>query len=65
MPKCDITVGFKDVEEPKIFENMDDFEVDVGGKFLYLYADIDVEWYILHDKILWFEIAYKGEADGK
>ena len=60
MPKCDVTVCFKDVEKPEIFSNMDGFAVNNGGKFLYLYADIDVEWYILHDKILWLEIAYKG-----
>jgi len=59
MPKYDVTVCFKDVEEPETFENVDDFEVNRGGKFLYLSTNVDVEWYILHDKILWFEIVYK------
>jgi len=58
--KKDVHVCFKNVEEPEVFYGMDEVEKD--GRFLYLYADIGagVEWFILHDNILYFEIEYKG-----
>ena len=63
MPKMDISVSFKDVEEPEEFENMDGFEIVKGGKFLYLTTDIDVEYYILLENVLYFEINYKGGGE--
>ena len=63
MPKMNISVCFKDVEEPEEFENMDSFEIVKGGKFLYLYADCGagLEWYIPLENVMWFQINYKGE----
>ena len=65
MPKMDIHIYFKGVDEPEVFENMDEFDANKGGKFLYLYADCGagLEWYILHDSILYFEIEYKEEEE--
>ena len=40
MPKIDVKVSLKDVEEPEEFFNIDEFEPNKHGKFLYLYADI-------------------------
>ena len=59
MPKMNISVSFKNVEESEEFENMDSFEIVKGGKFLYLTTDIDVEWYIPLENVLYFEINYK------
>ena len=62
MLKIDVKISFKDVEEPEEFENMDGFEIVKGGKFLYLTTDIDVEYYIPLENVLYFEINYKGEG---
>ena len=62
MPKMNISVCFKDVEEPEEFENMDSFEIVKGGKFLYLTTDIDMEYYIPLENVMWFQINYKGEV---
>ena len=62
MPKMNISVSFKNVEEPEEFENMDSFEIVKDGKFLYLTTDIDVEYYIPLENVLYFEINYKGEG---
>ena len=56
-----ISVSFKNVEEPEEFENMDSFEIVKGGKFLYLTTDIDMEYYIPLENVMWFQINYKGE----
>lgn len=63
MPKMDIHVCFKGVDEPEVFENMTEFEVNKGDKFLYLFADCGagLEWYIPLENVLSFEIDYKGE----
>lgn len=60
--KVNIKVYSKDIEELEEFENIDEFEVNKNGKFLYLYSNCGngLEWYILHDKIFWIEIEYKG-----
>ena len=58
--KIDVQVCFKDVEDTEMFENVERVEVNEKGKFLYL-AVGEIEYYILHDKVLWFEINYKGE----
>ena len=62
MPKMNILVSFKNVEEPEEFENMDSFEIVKGGKFLYLTTDIDMEYYIPLENVMWFQINYKGEG---
>ena len=61
--KHDIHIYFKGIEEPELFENIDDFEPNKGGKFLFLYADCDtgVEWYIPLENLLYFQIDYKGK----
>ena len=58
MPKMNISISFKNVEEPEEFANMDSFEIVKGGKFLYLFADCgaDLEWYIPLENVLCFEI---------
>ena len=61
MQKMNISVSFKNVEEPEEFENMDSFEIVKGGKFLYLTTDIDMEYYIPLENVMWFQINYKGE----
>ena len=60
MPKINISVSFKNVEEPEEFENMDSFEIVKGGKFLSQTTDIDMEYYIPLENVLYFEINYKG-----
>ena len=62
LPKIDVKVCFKDVEEPEEFFNISEFEPSKHGKFLYLYADIGtgLEWYIPLENVNWFEIEYKG-----
>jgi len=62
MPKMNINICFRDVEEPMEFENMDSFEIVKGGKFLYMSTDIDVEYYVPMENVLYFEINYKGEG---
>ena len=56
-----INITYKNIEEPELFENMDSFEPDKGGKFLFLYADVGngLEWYLPLENILCFEIDYK------
>ncbi len=56
----DITVYFKNIEEPEEYTNMDKFEIK-SGKFLLLYADLGagIEWYLPLENILSFEIEYK------
>ena len=61
MPKMNISVSYKNVEETEEFENMDSFEIIKGGKFLYLTTDIDMEYYIPLENVMWFQINYKGE----
>jgi len=62
MPKMNINICFRDVEEPMEFENMSSFEIMKGGKFLYMSTDIDVEYYVPLENVLYFEINYKGEG---
>jgi len=62
MPKININICFRDVEEPMEFENMSSFEIVKGGKFLYMSTDIDVEYYVPLENVLYFEINYKGEG---
>lgn len=58
----DINICYRNVEEPMKFENMDSFEIIKDSKFLYMATDIDVEYYIPLENILYFEINYKGEG---
>jgi len=62
MPKININICYRDVEEPMDFENMSSFEIVKGGKFLYMSTDIDVEYYVPMENVLYFEINYKGEG---
>jgi len=62
LPKININICYRDVEEPMEFENMSSFEIVKGGKFLYMSTDIDVEYYIPMENVLYFEINYKGEG---
>jgi len=62
LPKMNINICFRDVEEPMGFENMSSFEIMKGGKFLYMSTDIDMEYYVLLENVLYFEINYKGEG---
>ena len=55
-----INIQFKGEEEPDLFENMSDYEI--RSRFLYLSTDIDVEYYISLENILWFQIDYKEEV---
>ena len=63
MPKMNVNICFKNVEEPEEFSNMDSFEIIKGGKFLYLFCDsgAGLEWYVPMENVLYFEIDYKGE----
>jgi len=61
LPKMNINICYRDVEEPMEFENMSSFEIVKGGKFLYMSTDIDVEYYIPLENVLYWEINYKGE----
>jgi len=62
MSKININICYRDVEEPMEFENMSSFEIIKGGKFLYMSTDIDVEYYIPMENVLYFEIDYKEEG---
>jgi len=57
-----INICYRDVEEPMEFENMSSFEIVKGGKFLYMSTDIDVEYYVPLENVLYWEINYKGEG---
>jgi len=61
LSKININICYRDVEEPMDFENMDSFEIVKGGKFLFLATDIDVEYYIPMENVLYWEINYKEE----
>ncbi len=63
MPKMNINVSYKNVEEPEEFLNIDGFEPNKHGKFLYLFADCGagLEWYIPLENVECFGINYKGE----
>ena len=64
MPKTDVNICYRDVEEPMEFENIDSFEIVKGGKFLFLYCDSGngLEYYIPLENVLYFAINYKGEG---
>jgi len=59
MSKININICYRDVEEPMEFENMSSLEIIKDSKFLYLATDIDVEYYIPMENVLYFEIDYK------
>lgn len=59
--KIDVQVCFKDIEDTEMFENVEQIEVNEKGKFIFLSVG-KMEYYILHDKVLWFEINYKEEG---
>ena len=65
MPKMNINVSYKGIDEPEEFENMDSFEIVKGGKFLYLFADCGagLEWYLPLENVLCFEVDYNGEGE--
>ena len=64
MPKIDVNICYRDVEEPMEFENVNSFEIVKGGKFLFLYCDsgAGLEYYVPLENVLYFEINYKGEG---
>jgi len=65
MSKVNINIYYKDVEEPVEFENMDSFKIVKGGKFLFLFANLGtgLEYYVLMENVLYFEIEYKEEGE--
>jgi len=62
MPKIDVLVCYKDIEEPEDFVNMEEFEIIKSGKFLYLTSDVDMKYYIPLANVMWFQINYKEEG---
>jgi len=61
----DVLVCYKDIEEPEEFENMTEFEIVEGGKFLYLATDIEMEYYIPLINVMWWQVNYKEEKVNK
>jgi len=62
LSKININICYRDVEEPMEFENMSSFEIIKDSKFLYLATDIDVEYYIPLENVLYWEIDYIKEG---